>query len=167
MDGGMDAEEALRRARRLEPLHLALSSAHGLMGVLGAIVLPDALLVGASQAKVPERCSIGGELVGRQPLRREALLPEELAHQSKRRTLVAPPLNQHIGRGRLAAMPLSVGSCLRSLAPRECSELGEWLLCRAEQLQLDNHDWHGQRKLVGAGRDRTSCLRCVTAALYR
>ena len=39
VDSGMDAEEALRRPGRLEALHLALSSAHGLMGVFGAVVL--------------------------------------------------------------------------------------------------------------------------------
>jgi integrase len=38
VDGGMDAHEALRGSSRLEPLHLALSPAHGLMGILGPIV---------------------------------------------------------------------------------------------------------------------------------
>jgi hypothetical protein len=33
VDGGMDVEKPLRRSRRLEPLHLALSSPHDLMGV--------------------------------------------------------------------------------------------------------------------------------------
>jgi hypothetical protein len=37
VDSGMDAEEALRRPGRLEAPHLALSSAYGLMGILGAI----------------------------------------------------------------------------------------------------------------------------------
>ena len=40
VDGGMDAEEALGRASRLEPLHFTLASSHDLVGVLGAIVLP-------------------------------------------------------------------------------------------------------------------------------
>jgi hypothetical protein len=70
VDGGMDAEEPLRRSGRVEALHFALPSAHGLMGVLGAIVLPEPLLVTA--AKVPERRSVGTELVGRQRFRREA-----------------------------------------------------------------------------------------------
>jgi hypothetical protein len=47
VDSGMDAEEALRRPGRLEALHLALSSAHGLMGVFGAVVLFYALLMRA------------------------------------------------------------------------------------------------------------------------
>ena len=66
------------------------------MGVFGAIVRPEPLLMRAGQTELSERCSIGGELVGRQQFRREALFPEELAHQSKRRALVVPPLNQHV-----------------------------------------------------------------------
>jgi hypothetical protein len=38
VDGGLDVEKTLRRSRRLELLHLALSSPHDLMGVFGAIV---------------------------------------------------------------------------------------------------------------------------------
>src|SRR5260370_18918959 len=49
------------------------------MGVLGAIVLPQPLVMRASQAKVPERRSIGAELVGSQRLRRETLFSEQLA----------------------------------------------------------------------------------------
>jgi hypothetical protein len=66
------------------------------MGILRAIVLPEPLLMGAGQTKVPERCSVGGELVGDQQFRREAQFPEELAHQAQRRPLVAPALNQHV-----------------------------------------------------------------------
>src|SRR5712671_4980343 len=50
----------------------------------------------ASQAKVPERRSVGAKLVGRQRFRRETLSPEQLAHQPERRPPVAPALNQHI-----------------------------------------------------------------------
>ena len=38
VNGGMDIEKTLRGSRRLEPLHLALSSPHDLMGVFSAIV---------------------------------------------------------------------------------------------------------------------------------
>jgi hypothetical protein len=38
VDGGMHTQEALRGARRLELLHLALSPSHRLMRVLGSIV---------------------------------------------------------------------------------------------------------------------------------
>jgi len=54
VDGGMDTEEALGGARGLEPLHFALSSSHDLVGILGAIVLPQSLLMRAGQAKMPE-----------------------------------------------------------------------------------------------------------------
>src|SRR5471032_938257 len=76
VDGGMDAEEALGRASRLEPLHLALPSPHGLMGVLRAIVLSEALLMRAGRAELPESRPVGAELVGRQQFRHEALFPE-------------------------------------------------------------------------------------------
>jgi hypothetical protein len=57
VDGGVDAEEALRGPGRLEPLHLALSPAHGLMGILNPVVLSQALLMTAGQAELPERRS--------------------------------------------------------------------------------------------------------------
>jgi hypothetical protein len=38
VDSGMHTQEALRGARRLESLHLALSPSHRLMRVLGSIV---------------------------------------------------------------------------------------------------------------------------------
>ena len=41
VDGGMHTQEAVRGARRLESLHLALSPTHRLMRVLGSIVAPD------------------------------------------------------------------------------------------------------------------------------
>ena len=50
----------------------------------------------ASQAELPESRPVGAELVGNQQFRREALFPEELAHQPQRRAFVAPPLNQHV-----------------------------------------------------------------------
>jgi hypothetical protein len=40
MDGGMYVEKTLGRSSRFEPLHFALSSSHGLMGILGAVVRP-------------------------------------------------------------------------------------------------------------------------------
>ena len=47
VDGGMDVEKTLRGSRRLESLHLALSSPHDLMGVFSAIILSEASLVRA------------------------------------------------------------------------------------------------------------------------
>jgi hypothetical protein len=67
-----------------------------LVGILRAIVLPEPLFVRAGQVEVPERRSIGAELVGYQQFRREALFPEKLAHQPERRPLVASALNQHV-----------------------------------------------------------------------
>ena len=50
VDGGMHAEKALCGARRLEPLHFALTWSHRLMRVLCPIVLSEPLLVGAAQS---------------------------------------------------------------------------------------------------------------------
>src|SRR5580658_6819206 len=66
------------------------------MGVLGAIIRPQPLLMRAGQAKMPERCPVGAELVGGQQFRREAQFPQELTHQPKGRALVASALHQHI-----------------------------------------------------------------------
>ena len=96
VNGGMDVEKTLRGSRRLEPLHLALSSPHDLMGVFSAVVLPDPLLMRAGQAKMPQGRAVGAELVGDQQLRREALFPQQLSHQPQRRSLVASALHQDV-----------------------------------------------------------------------
>jgi hypothetical protein len=69
VDGGMDAEETLSGSRRLEPLHLAFSSPHDLMGVFSAIVLSEASIVRAGEAQLPESRTVGAQLVGDQQLR--------------------------------------------------------------------------------------------------
>src|SRR3954449_2942427 len=48
------------------------------------------------QAKMPKRGAVRAQLVGRQQFRREAVLPEQLAHQPECRVLVAAALHQHI-----------------------------------------------------------------------
>ena len=96
VDGGMHTQEALRGARRLESLHLALSPSHRLMRVLGSIVAPDPLFVRAAQPQLPGRRRGGAQLVGDQQLRRKSLLLEKLAHQPQRCPSVAPALNQHV-----------------------------------------------------------------------
>jgi hypothetical protein len=50
----------------------------------------------AGQSQTPERAGVGAQLVGDQQLGSEALLLEQLAHQSQRRPTVAPTLNQHV-----------------------------------------------------------------------
>jgi hypothetical protein len=59
VDRGMHAEEALGRSSRFEPLDLAFSSPHRLMRILGAIVLPEPLLMKAGQLQLPERRASG------------------------------------------------------------------------------------------------------------
>src|SRR5437764_14658130 len=50
----------------------------------------------AAEAKMPKRGSVRAQLVGCQQFRREAVLPEQLAHQPECRVLVAAALHQHI-----------------------------------------------------------------------
>src|SRR5215469_16965521 len=60
VDGGMDVEKTLRGSRRLESLHLALSSPHDLMGVFSTIVFSEALIMRAGQAQLPgSGCTCG------------------------------------------------------------------------------------------------------------
>jgi hypothetical protein len=96
MDGSMHFEKALGRSSRLEPLHFPLSSSHDLVGILGAIVRPQSLLMRTGQAEMPKSGSVRAQLIGRQGFRREALFPEQLAHQPECRALVAAALHQHI-----------------------------------------------------------------------
>ena len=96
VNGGMDVEKALRGSRRLEPLHLALSSPHDLMGVFSAIVFSEAPIMRAGEAPLPESRAVGAQLVGDQQLRCEALFIEQLAHQPKCRLRIAPTLNEHV-----------------------------------------------------------------------
>src|SRR5436190_20193605 len=96
VDGGMHAQETLSGSSRFEPLHLALSSPHRLMRILGAIVLPEPLLMRAGQLQLPERRPIGAQFVSYQQFRHKPLLSEKLAHQPQRRPAVAPALDQHV-----------------------------------------------------------------------
>jgi hypothetical protein len=64
VDGGMDVEKTLRGSSRLEPLHLALSSPHDLMGVFSVIVFSAAPIMRAGEAQLPESRAVGAQLVG-------------------------------------------------------------------------------------------------------
>src|SRR5690349_3850775 len=96
VDGGMDVEKTLRGSRRLEPLHLALSSPHDLMGVFAAIVFFEASIVRAGEAQLPESRAVGAQLVSDQQLRCKTLFLEQLAHQPECRLGIAPTLNKHV-----------------------------------------------------------------------
>jgi len=50
VDGGVHVEETLGGSSRFEALHLALSSSHHLMRVLGAIVPTEPLFMRACEA---------------------------------------------------------------------------------------------------------------------
>ena len=79
VDGGMHAEKALGRSSRLEELHLALSSSHGLMRILRPIILAEPLLMRTGQSETAESRGVGAQFVGDQQFRRGAVLLEQLA----------------------------------------------------------------------------------------
>ena len=89
--GGMHGDEALGGSRRLEPLHLTLSSAERLVGELGPVVLVNPLFMVGAQADLLERSTVRAQLVSRHPCGREAVLPEQLADELASRALVPPP----------------------------------------------------------------------------
>jgi hypothetical protein len=95
VDGGVHAEKPLGGASRLEPLHFVPPS-YRLMRVFGSVVFPQPLLMRTGQSQAAERGGVRAQLVGDQQLGREALLLEQLAHQSQRRPTVASALNQHV-----------------------------------------------------------------------
>ena len=81
VDGAVHAEEALGGCCRLEPLHLALSPSHDLVGVLGPIIFAEPLVVTTGQMEVSERGAVGPQFVGHDQLGRDALLSEQLAQE--------------------------------------------------------------------------------------
>jgi len=96
VDGGMNAQKALRRCGRFEALHLSLASAHHLMRILCPIVFSPALLMVAGKSEMPEGSAVGAQLVGRHPRRREALFAEQLAHQLDGRSPVSTTLDHDL-----------------------------------------------------------------------
>ena len=49
-----------------------------------------------AEAEVAQRGAVRAQLVGGHPLRREALFPQQLAHQLDGRATVSPALKQHV-----------------------------------------------------------------------
>jgi DNA-binding transcriptional LysR family regulator len=81
VDGGLHAEVALGGCSRLEPLHLALSPSHDLVGVLGPIILAEPLVMTTGQMEFSERGAVGPQFVGHDQPGCEALLSEQLAQE--------------------------------------------------------------------------------------
>src|SRR6185295_19704102 len=66
------------------------------MRILRPIVCSQALLMVAGKPEMPEGSSVGAQLVGRHPGRREALFVEQLAHQLDSRRRVSTTLDQDL-----------------------------------------------------------------------
>ena len=95
----VNAEEALGRSSRLEPLQLALASSDCLMRVLHPVVLSEPPLMRTDQTETAHRRSVGEQLVGDQQFRRKPLLLEQLC------ALAATPLGCRVGAGRACRGP--------------------------------------------------------------
>src|SRR6478672_10138937 len=63
------AEEALGRARRLEPLQLALASSDFLMRILRSVIFPKPLLMPTAQSETSEGGAVGAQLIADQQFR--------------------------------------------------------------------------------------------------
>ena len=61
-------------SRRLEALHLAFSSAEGLVGDLGPVVLASLLFVVSAQTNLLEHSPVRAQLVGRESIRNRGAL---------------------------------------------------------------------------------------------
>src|SRR5687768_5711175 len=78
--GGLEIEEALGRAGRFEPLHLAFASPDRLMRIFRSVVGSFAGDMLCRQAQLAERGTIGSKPVGGDPGWRQLPL-QKLAHQ--------------------------------------------------------------------------------------
>lgn len=97
VDGGVGGQETMRRSLGFEPLHPPLAPSEGQVAALGPVVLPQAAgLMQALEAQVRERCGIGSEPVGDDPLRLDRLIAEQPTDQLGRGLGVARPLHHKL-----------------------------------------------------------------------
>ena len=66
------------------------------MRVLGPIVLSQTLLMVTGKPEVLEGSAVGAQLIRDHPLRREALLTHQLAHELDSSAPLSPSLNQDL-----------------------------------------------------------------------
>src|SRR5829696_8754925 len=92
----MSEEEALRRSRRLEALHLSFSSSHHLMRVLRPVVLAQTLVMASSHPKLTAGAAVGRQPIGHEHRRSIALFPQELAHEPQSCGFVPARLHEHV-----------------------------------------------------------------------
>jgi hypothetical protein len=96
VDGGVSAEEELRRSGRFEALHLAFASSHHLVRVRRPIVGSQSAVMPGAKAEISERCDVRAELVGDDHRRHDALPLQQFLDQLQRRAPVASTLHQKI-----------------------------------------------------------------------
>jgi hypothetical protein len=81
VDGGVDSEKALRRARRFEAPLLSLASSYRQMGILRPVVRAQAAIMLGGEPDRSERCRIGPQAVGVDASRGKAVFLEQFHHQ--------------------------------------------------------------------------------------
>src|SRR5690606_6902698 len=91
--GVVHRDEALGGTYRLEPLHLTFSSSEGLVGYLDPLVLVNPLFVDSAQADFLEHGAVRALLLGLDPVRTDAVLPEQLADELSGGGFVPPALD--------------------------------------------------------------------------
>lgn len=86
----------LGRSRRLEPLHLPLSSSHRLMRIFGPVVLILSRLMVGRQTQIPESRAVRPQFVGDNGRGRKSLLLQKLSHQLQCGLPVSSCLDQDV-----------------------------------------------------------------------
>jgi hypothetical protein len=97
VDGSVCGKELLSASLRFEPLHDPFPSTDRLVRVLRPIVpsKPSGSVAAFQTHRVGCR-PIQGETVGHDPLRLNPVAAKQLAQEPQRRSLVAPPPDEHV-----------------------------------------------------------------------
>ena len=96
VDGGVDRQEPLGGSRRLELLLFSFALSNRLVRVFSAIVCPQSLIMDRGKPLFTDGDGIGFELVRGDPLRRKALLLQQLSQQFLGRSSAASWLDQEV-----------------------------------------------------------------------
>ena len=96
VDGGMDRKKALGGPGRSKALHRTFSSANANVRSFDAVILPLRLVMRGDETQFTKRCRIRSPFVGDDSSRCKTMLPEKLAHQLERSTLVPLGLDEDI-----------------------------------------------------------------------
>jgi hypothetical protein len=94
--GCVSGEKSLLGPDVLETLHLAFSSSGRLMRILRSIVAPSTAFMTLCDSKMTSCCPVGALVICDELVWDKAIFLQKLAHQFKRRPLVASGLDQNV-----------------------------------------------------------------------